>query len=126
MSERQAMQDDRALAASIKAAAPVLQDIPPFHATFMQAERRLRGTRQTRRRLLGSAAAMVAIAVAAFVSFESGAPDANGNFIEVDELMSSTRWQAPSDVLLPTHEFDLYQELPMFLESTKPAEGTLL
>lgn len=126
MSEEQAMQDDRAFAASIKAAAPVPQDIPPFQAIFTQAERQLRSKQQTRRRLLGSAAAIAAIAIVAFISVESGAPESDVNFIQVDELMSSTRWQAPSDVLLPTHEFDLYQELPMLLESTKQAEGTLL
>ena len=34
------------------------------------------------------------------------------------ELMDSTYWSAPSDVLLPDREFDIYQDLPELFEST--------
>jgi len=42
------------------------------------------------------------------------------------DLLESTSWVAPSDVLLPKHEIDLYQDLPAFSVSTRPAEGALL
>ena len=46
--------------------------------------------------------------------------------IEMGELLGSTSWQAPSDVLLPQHEFDLYQDMPALIESTEAATGALL
>jgi hypothetical protein len=47
-------------------------------------------------------------------------------YIEVAELLDSTYWFAPSDVLLPDREFDIYQDMPVLFESTEPAEGALL
>ena len=47
-------------------------------------------------------------------------------YIELAELMGSTSWAAPSDVLMPEYEIDIYQDLPALMESTKPVEGALL
>ena len=47
-------------------------------------------------------------------------------YIEVADLLESTYWSAPSDVLLPDRQFDIYQELPVIFESTEPAGGALL
>ena len=46
--------------------------------------------------------------------------------LEVTGLLDSTNWVAPSDALLPEHEFDIFEELPRPMESTDSAEGALL
>ena len=48
------------------------------------------------------------------------------SYVEVADLMDSTYWTAPSDVLLPDRQFDIYQDMPELFESTEPAGGTLL
>jgi len=97
--------------------------LPSFEDTWRAAERRhAAGRRQ--KRLLATAAALVA-AVAVGVNLQ--APPVNDvTYIEVAEILGSTSWSAPSDVLLPEHEFDIYQELPTLIESTQPAGGSLL
>ncbi len=47
-------------------------------------------------------------------------------FLIAAALLENTSWAAPSDVLLPQHRFDIYREIPAFIESTKLEEGTLL
>ena len=57
----------------------------------------------------------------------SGGPEpAEPNLVDLDELVASTTWVAPSDSLLPEHRFDIFQELPEMFESTGTEEGTLL
>ncbi|NNC76762.1 MAG: hypothetical protein HKN77_02295 [Woeseiaceae bacterium] len=126
MNEQEPTVDDRRLAAEIKAQAPADDDVPPFHAVFTNAERQFRDSQRSQRRLLGSAAALALIAIGSVIMFDAGAPSAVPTYVHADELLSTTQWRAPSDILLPTHEIDLYQELPVFLESTKPLEGALL
>jgi len=48
------------------------------------------------------------------------------SYVDMDALMSSTSWSAPSDSLLPTHQIDIYREVPRLIESTEPLEGALL
>ena len=67
--------------------------------------------------------AMIAIVAGLWSSQEAGMSD---DYLIADSLLNTTQWSAPSDALMPTHEFDIYQELPVLLESTKPAEGALL
>lgn len=98
---------------------------PPFDTVFAAAENQLK-TRRRRFVAYAGAATVAAVAVSVLLLFSSNEPIPNGDFIQVADLMSSTGWSAPSDVLLPSHEFDIYQELPVFLESTKPVEGALL
>jgi hypothetical protein len=43
-----------------------------------------------------------------------------------DALMNSTTWTAPSDVLMPDHQFDIYRDIPVLDQSTISEEGTLL
>ena len=95
---------------------------PSFADAWQAAERRHAKRRRRTRALVGAAAAVVAIIA---VSLLRQAPQ-SVEYIEIEELMSSTSWQAPSDVLLPEHEFDIYQELPSLLESTETAGGSLL
>lgn len=117
--------DDRRLAASCKAAMPADAEAPQFDATFANAERLYRASRRQKIRL-GVAAAFVAVGLGGFVALTPDNTLPPGEYIKVAELMSTTRWTAPSDVLLPRHEIDLYQELPVILESTQPAQGALL
>jgi len=97
--------------------------VPSFAVTWRAAEERYARSRR-RYGMLAGAAAVVAIAIVGLQLQTS--PTADVNYIEVDELMGSTSWTAPSDVLLPRHEFDIYQELPSVIESTETAGGSLL
>jgi len=97
--------------------------VPTFAVTWRAAEERYARSRP-RYGMLAGAAAVVAIVIVGLQMQAS--PTADGNYIEVDDLMGSTSWVAPSDVLLPTHEFDIYQELPSVIESTDTAGGSLL
>ena len=103
--------------------APDSDRTPSFAATWQAAERRL-AARRRQHWMLASAAAVVAAVAVGLLLRTPPAPDAS--YIEMDELMGSTSWVAPSDVLLPEHQFDIYQELPSLLESTETAGGSLL
>jgi len=41
-------------------------------------------------------------------------------------LLGTTGWSAPSDSLMPDHQFDIYQDIPVLIESTETYGGTLL
>lgn len=100
-----------------------MRRVPTFAETWRAAEERY-ARRRRRYGMLAGAAAVVAMV---FVGLQlQTSPTADVNYIEVDELLGSTSWTAPSDVLLPRHEFDIYQELPSLIESTDTAGGTLL
>ena len=96
---------------------------PTFAVTWRAAEERYARSRRQHRMLAGAAVVVAAVIVGIF-SQDSTVID--GSYIEIDELMGSTSWTAPSDVLLPEHDFDIYQDLPVLLESTETAEGSLL
>ena len=85
-----------------------------FEAIWQRAEATYAASR---RRYTGFAAAAVIIAVVAVV-FGVRAPVDEATHIEMVDLLDSTYWSAPSDVLLPEREFDIYQELPTLFEST--------
>jgi hypothetical protein len=72
---------------------------------------------------MAAALAMVAIVAGLWSTQETGISD---DFLIADSLLNTTQWSAPSDVLMPTHEFDIYREIPFLMESTDPEEGTLL
>lgn len=95
---------------------------PSFADAWQAAGRRYRMNRRRNRLLAGAAAVFVAVIAGALLQESPG----SGGYVEIDELMSSTSWYAPSDVLLPEHEFDIYQDLPSLLESTETAGGSLL
>lgn len=114
--------NDQDLAGAVRHSAPELTT-PAFDKVWANAEL---SHRQSRRRYawLASAAATVAAIV---IVLNVGAPQENTiKFIGLADLMDSTSWTAPSDSLLPEHQFDLYQDLPTLIESTRSAEGTLL
>ena len=94
---------------------------PGFRNTWQAArERHTTGRRYYQR--FAAAAAVIAVAA---IALNSG-PPTQETYIEVADLLETTYWTAPSDVLLPEREFDIYQDMPVLFESTEPAGGTLL
>ena len=112
---------DDTLRRRVRAAWPDASQAADFDAAWAAAERRRKG----RRYGYGLGAAAAALVAAVMVLQGGGTPPAPG-YVEVAELMDSTYWAAPSDVLLPDREFDIYQDLPELFESTEPAGGALL
>ena len=89
-------------------------DAPAFDEVWRRAEERFA---TSRRRYARVAAIAVALGVIAVV-FSTRSTVEEPQYIEIAELLNSTYWAAPSDVLLPQHEFDIYQDLPELFEST--------
>ncbi len=95
-----------------------------FDAVWSGAESTV-ARRRRRTRLVGGIAAVVTLVTLGFVS-QLPVTEQQWQFIDPDELASSTSWAAPSDVLLPKHQFDIYEEIPVLIESTDRDGGTLL
>jgi len=95
---------------------------PPFDKTWQIAQSRHAALRRRYRRFAGVAAIAAAIVIGLNALTSTDEP----TYIEVAELLESTYWSAPSDVLLPDREFDIYQDMPVLFESTEPAGGALL
>ncbi len=98
-------------------------DVPEFDRIWAVANARTRTLRRQRRVVAGSvaAAAVAAIAFGLLVPRE-----VELRFVDEDELLGTTSWSAPSDSLLPEHQFDIYQEIPVLIESTETYGGALL
>ena len=116
--------NDQDLEKTVSDASPApLEPPPPFASVFAAAEDQF----QRSRRHYTWFASAAAIAAATYVAFSIGTPSlGEGDYIHIADLLNSTSWSAPSDVLMPTHEIDIYQELPELTESTSLAEGALL
>lgn len=127
--QKDAGTEDLQMLAALKRSFASKENAPSFDAVFTAAERRHRNSRQQFVGFAG-AAVVATIAVTIIVTFNSRAPapesDPLAEILPAVELMDSTAWTAPSDVLLPRHEFDIFRELPVLLESTESAEGALL
>ena len=96
---------------------------PGFELVWAAAGARAASVRKRRFLLAGSAAAALVLAVAF-----GWRPSSDGEWRYIDEyeLLETTGWSAPSDSLLPRHEFDIYQTVPVLIESTETYEGALL
>jgi len=97
--------------------------VPDFEVVWAAANVQA-GTRRRRQRALAgfvAAAAIVAIVVGLLVS-----PEDEWIYIDADDLLETTAWSAPSDSLLPVHQFDIYQDFPVLIESTETYGGPLL
>lgn len=99
------------------------EDAPPFDVAWRSAEDRYS---RRRRRLRMATAAAAAVAVIAVLIHVRTPEPVDQPLIEMGELLGSTLWQAPSDVLLPEHRIDLYEELPTLIDSSDQGEGALL
>jgi hypothetical protein len=95
---------------------------PQFDRIWQAADARHLKSRQRYGRV-ASAAAIVAAAVVA-LNWQTTANETT--YIELAELLESTYWSAPSDVLLPKRDIDIYQDMPVLFESFEPAGGELL
>ncbi len=98
------------------------EDHSSFDSVWQLAQERHAASRRRYRRF-ASVAAVVAVIV---VGLTLQVPEEETAYIEVADLLDSTYWSAPSDVLLPDREFDIYQDMPVLFESTEPAGGALL
>ena len=99
------------------------EDAPPFERVWQAAVNRHRLS-QRRYRSIAIAAAVAVVAIVV-LNYQALRQD-EMQYIEVAELLGSTSWVSPSDVLLPEVQTDLYEGLPVLMESTVPAGGALL
>ena len=99
------------------------EQAPPFADVWTAAERRHAASRK---RYAGKAGMAAAIAVAAFSLWSANEIEMVDEFLIADALINSTQWSAPSDWLMPEHQFDIYQDMPLLMESTESQEGSLL
>lgn len=98
---------------------------PDFDSVWSDALQRHRMQRRRYKVVSGIAATLAAVAIVVG-TWPHSTPDAGDEFLIAEALMNQTGWTAPSDALLPQHQFDIYQELPSLLESTDIEEGSLL
>jgi hypothetical protein len=98
---------------------------PAFADVWAAAERQYERSRKRYAGIVGIAAAIV-LAVSAFSIWSANEADMADDFLIADALMNSTQWSAPSDLLMPEHQFDIYQDIPFLMESTNTQEGSLL
>ncbi len=120
--------DDNQIREEIKKAAEATQTvsrIPSFDETWVIAEAEVARTTKPRQRYVGWVAA-AAVVVLAVVLLPSQKKELSDDYMIADALLNSTSWSAPSDALLPEHQFDIYQEIPFLLESTNGQDGSLL
>ena len=110
---------DQAIKQSLQQAQEKADGVAPdFTTVFGAAERQIRS--RSRKRYGGLAAAAVVMAIA--LSLIPSRKD-EVTYVDVEELMATTSWSAPSDALLPRHQFDIYRELPKLFDS--PATSTI-
>ena len=96
---------------------------PAFEQTFAAAEMRAARLVRRRRTAYGIAAAAAVVAVAASLLLPRAE---DWQYVNPDDLATSTTWVAPSDVLLPEHSIDIYRDIPVLIESTDSNGGALL
>ena len=103
------------------------EQAPPFADVWAAAERRNKVSRKRYAGIAGIAAAIaIAIAVSAVGLWSANEAEMADEFLIAEALMNSTQWSAPSDSLMPEHQFDIYQDIPILMESTETQEGSLL
>ncbi len=101
------------------------EEAPGFDDVWAAAEQRHQRSKRRYAKLSGIAAsiALVAIVAALWPAQQAGTTD---DYLIADSLLNSTQWLAPSDALMPQHQYDIYQEIIFPLESTELNEGSLL
>ncbi len=100
-------------------------DVPEFDAMWANAEKQHGASRLRFQRIAGFTTA-AAVAATAFMLWPLNGNNAAHIYLTKEDLMSSTQWVAPSDVLLPEHQFDIYSDLPVLIETNDIDEGSLL
>ncbi len=94
--------------------------VPAFGTTWAIAGNRA----QARRRRRGMVAGSAAVLALAFFMLKPSGDDLH--YIDTAELLETTSWAAPSDSLMPEHQYDIYEEIPVLIESTETYGGALL
>ena len=100
--------NDSDLQDALRRGIPASSEPPSFDATWRAAEIRYQRGRRRYAALAGLAAMLAAVAI--IVNTFMPQPE-QAAYIEVAELLETTSWQAPSDVLMPAREFDIYLSL---------------
>ena len=95
-------------------------------ASVLQAAEERNAASTMRYRLVAACAVIVSIAVVAIAQWPNGGGVVEDEFLIAVAMLETTQWTAPSDALLPQHQFDIYRDLPVFMGSTEAEEGTLL
>lgn len=96
------------------------RNAPSFESVWAAAEQR--SQRRYGKHVAGLAAGAAALLVLGILT----PIDDEVRYVDVDELMESTSWSAPSDFLLPERRYDIYHDVPLLFESTELPGGTLL
>ncbi len=94
---------------------------PDFASVYRAARRRSARIGRASLALLAACAAIVAIGAVLLLM-----PRSQFTYVDVDDLMATTSWSAPSDTLIPERRFDIYQNIPRLFESTATEAGALL
>lgn len=115
--------EEQQLRQALKRAAEPDPVPPAFAAVWSRAEADYARSKR-RYTWIATAAAVVAVVVVG-LKVSTPVPD-EPSYIEMAELLDTTSWTAPSDVLMPEYQFDIYEDLPAVPRSTKPVEGALL
>ena len=102
--------------------------VPDFERVWAAAEREAGAVRKRRGIFAGVAVAATAavLAVGVLPLNLSLTKHSELRYIDTQELLETTGWSAPSDSLLPEHRFDIYQDIPVLIESTETYGGALL
>lgn len=115
--------NDRDFQDALKQGMPAGAQPPSFDETWHAANARYQRGRRRNTMLAGVAATLAAVAIIVNALMPEAEQAA---YIEMAELLETTSWQAPSDMLMPAREFDIYQDVPVFIESTDETGGALL
>ena len=112
------MSDDEILRLAVqKSQQEIDGKAPDFKTIFAAAERQSRARQRVH--LVGLAAAAAVVALSLLLVQED-----EFIYVDVEQLTATTSWSAPSDSLLPEHQFDLYRDLPRLFESTDVSTNT--
>ncbi len=120
--------DDEQIRDEIRKAAEATQTlsrIPSFDETWVIAEAEVARTAKPRWHVGSAFAAAVVLALVVAV-WPNRQDRLRDDYMIADALLNSTSWTAPSDALLPNYQFDIYQEIPLLIESTNEQDGSLL
>jgi hypothetical protein len=99
--------------------------VPDFDSVLKLAETRV-AMERIRYRYVAAVAVIASVTAVTIAQWPDGPAAVDDEFMISAALLESTQWTAPSDVLMPQHQFDLYRDMPVFIGSTEPVEGTLL
>lgn len=124
--------NDKQIRKQLKTALDRMQpkEVPQFDEVWTAAERRHAESRRRRLRAIGGVAAasvVIAITLSLWPARQTELENEYaGDFLTADALLNSISWPAPSDSLMPEHQFDIYEEVPFLNMSTTLEEGWLL